>query len=111
MNHSMNHGPTHEEAERAVLSRMAASRVALLKANRSARMIAAAHGQTRHPAAGFVAALAAAPRVTLVLALCVSAIVLGPRRTVGIAGRSGIAAWLGGSMRKLVHTAVSTDRG
>jgi hypothetical protein len=107
----MNHAPTHEEAETAVLARMAASRIALLEAISTPPEVPAVHGPTRHPAASFVAALADAPRVTLILALCVSAVVLGPRRTVGIAGRSGVTAWVGSSMRKLIHTAVSADRG
>ena len=107
----MNRVPTHEEVERAVLSRMAASRIALLEANGTPPAVPAARGPTRHPTASFVAAVADAPRVMLILALCVSAIVLGPRRTIGIVGRSGITAWVGSSVRKLVHTAGSADRG
>jgi hypothetical protein len=43
-----------------------------------------------------------APRVTLLLALCLGAVILGPRRTFVIAGRSGITAWLGSSVRKVI---------
>ncbi|MGA7778358.1 MAG: hypothetical protein WCA85_11700 [Paraburkholderia sp.] len=106
----MNRALTHEEAETAILSRMAASRMALLETNSTPPINPAAKGQPRLAAASFLSALADAPRVTLVLALCVSAIVLGPARTVGIAGRSGTTALLGGSVRKLVHTALSASR-
>jgi hypothetical protein len=44
--------------------------------------------------------------VTLLLALCVAAIVLGPRRTVGIVGRSGITAWLSVAARKAIANGV-----
>ncbi|MFL9960288.1 hypothetical protein PQR02_03935 [Paraburkholderia sediminicola] len=98
----MNRVMTCKEAEAAILARMAASRVALLEANSTPTDVSVARRQTRLPAATFVGAMAEAPRVTVVLALCVGAIILGPRRTVAIAGRSGVAAWVGGSVRKLV---------
>jgi hypothetical protein len=107
----MNRATIHEETEAAILLRMARSRAALLATNRRAPALPTAPGQTGRAAASVIAALKDAPRVTLILALCVSAIVLGPRRTVGIASRSGVAAWVGGSVRKLIHTAVSADRG
>jgi hypothetical protein len=96
---------TPEEAESVILARMAASRMALLEANRTPIAVPApvALAQTRRTAADFVGALAKAPRVTVLLALCAGAIVLGPRRTVTIAGRSGAAAWVGASVRKLVQ--------
>jgi len=102
----MNRVATNNEAETAILLRMAESRKALLAANSTPPSVPAVLGQTRPPAVGLIASLADAPRVTLLLALCVGAIVLGPRRTVGIAGRSGIAAWLGGTVRKAVLKSV-----
>jgi hypothetical protein len=102
----MNRVATNSEAETAILLRMAESRTALLAANSTPPSVPAVLGQTRPPAVGLIASLADAPRVTLLLALCVGAIVLGPRRTVGIAGRSGIAAWLGGTVRKAVLKSV-----
>lgn len=107
----MNRTVNLEEAESLILSRMAASRVALLEATRPPAANSALPGGSAHPVASFVTALAAAPRVTMVLALCVSAIVLGPKRTVNIAGRSGVSAWVGSSVKKLVNTAVSAGRG
>jgi hypothetical protein len=98
----MNHGRTGSEAETAILLRMAASRDALLAANSTPRSVPAVHGQMRSPAASLLASLADAPRVTLPLAICIGAIVLGPRRTIGTVGGSGIKAWLGLAARKAV---------
>ncbi|RFU48934.1 hypothetical protein [Paraburkholderia sp. DHOC27] len=105
----MNHTSPHEIAEAAILARMSASRIALLDANRLPVVTPGSKGQAR-PAATVLAALRDAPRVTLLVALGVSAIVLGPRKAVSIAGRAGAAAWLGSSARKLVQ-AVSVQQG
>jgi len=98
----MNRETTNTPAETAILARMAESRVALLAANSTPPAVPGGHKQSRSSASSLMASLAAAPRVTLVLALCVGAIVLGPRRTIGIVSRSGITAWLGGTVRKVV---------
>ncbi|WP_238812959.1 hypothetical protein [Paraburkholderia sp. SG-MS1] len=98
----MNHERTSRDAQAAILLRMAASREALLVANRAPPAVPVVRGQTRSTVASVVTSLAEAPRVTLLLALCVGAIVLGPRRTVGIVGRSGITAWLGRAARKAI---------
>ncbi|MFM0624626.1 hypothetical protein [Paraburkholderia xenovorans] len=98
----MNRESTNREAETAILLRMAASRTALLAAYNTSPSVPAVRGQTPFSAAGLIASLADAPRVTLLLALCVGAIVLGPRRTIIIASRSGITAWLGGTVRKVI---------
>jgi hypothetical protein len=95
-----------KEAEAVILLRMAASRGALLAANSAPRSGPGARGQARSPTAIPVASLADAPRVALLLALCVGVIILGPRRTIGIAGRSGITAWVGGAVRKAVLKSV-----
>lgn len=86
--------------------RMAASREALLLANSTPPSGAALRPQPRSHAASLVASLADAPRVTLLLALCVGAIVLGPRRTIAIVSRSGITAWVGLVVRKAISNAV-----
>jgi hypothetical protein len=80
----MNRALNDKEAELAILQRMAISRAALLAANSTPPSVRAVHGQTWSPAANLIALLADAPRVTLMLALCVGAIVLGPRRTIVI---------------------------
>lgn len=97
----MNRVPTHRESEAAILLRMAESRTALLEANKLALQVPLTRGPRRVPGTNFVAALTEAPRVALLLAFCVGAIVLGPRRTIGIAGRSGVTAWVAASARKL----------
>jgi hypothetical protein len=95
----MSHGAlTHEEMLSAILLRMEVSREALLAVN---SVSAQDSRQRRNVLAGPVTALGATPRVGLVLALCVAAIAFGPRRTIMIAGRSALTAWLAGSVRKL----------
>lgn len=96
----MNRAPIHDDAEAVILARMAASRAALLEANSIATGVSGVRRQTSLPAT-FVAAIAETPRVATLLALTVGAIILGPRRTLAIAGRSGAAAWVGSSVRKL----------
>lgn len=102
----MNRASNGKEAETDILMRMAASRVALLTANSTAPLVPALRGETRPPAASLMASLADAPRVTLLLALCVGAIALGPRRTLRIVGRSGITALLAAAARKVIAQAV-----
>ena len=102
----MTRAPANRDAEAAILLRMAESRAALLAANSTPPSVPAAHGQTRSSAVGLIASLADAPHVTLLLALCVGAIVLGPGRAIVIASRSGIAAWLGGTVRKIILKSV-----
>lgn len=96
----MNRAPIRDDAEAAILARMAASRAALLVANSTPTGVSVARRQTSLPAS-FVSAIAQTPRVATLLALGVGAIILGPRRTLAIAGRSGAAAWVGSSVRKL----------
>ena len=107
----MNRALNDKEAELAILQRMAISRAALLAANSTPPSVRAVHGQTWSPAANLIALLADAPRVTLMLALCVGAIVLGPRRTIVIASRSGMAAWLGGTVRKVITSTTTQSTG
>jgi hypothetical protein len=96
----MNDRRVSPEAQTAVLLRMAASREALLRANRAPPSAQVGSEQPQAVVASLLASLAGAPRVTLLLALCVGAIVLGPRRTISVAGRSGITAWIGIAARK-----------
>lgn len=96
----------NKEAQAAILLRMADTRAALLAANNAPPALPVAQGQMRTQATALMSALAEAPRVTLVLALCVGAVVFGPRRTIGIVGRSGLTAWLSGTARKMASRAV-----
>jgi hypothetical protein len=99
----MNRDRKDNETETAIRRRMAASRETLLAANRPSPSVLAATKATPSSAGSFIALLVEAPRVTLLLALCISAVVLGPRRTIGVAARSWIAAWLGGTVRNVVR--------
>ncbi|MGF6721190.1 hypothetical protein P3T43_000531 [Paraburkholderia sp. GAS41] len=98
----MNHGSlSHEDARAVILLRMEASRAALL-ATRA--LPAQDSGQRRGAFTGAVSVASAfktAPRVGLLLALCVAAVAFGPRRAITVAARSALTAWLAGSARKL----------
>lgn len=98
----MNREHSGREAETAILLRMAASREALLAANSAPPTSPTGRGQKRSPTASLIASLADAPRVALLLAISVGAIVLGPRRTIDIVTRAGITAGLGSAARKAI---------
>jgi hypothetical protein len=103
----MKHPSDGNKAETEILTRMAASRAALLVANHPARpSVPVSRGQTRLPAPSLMTSLADAPRVTLLMALCVSAIAFGPRRTLRIAGRWGITTLLAAAARKVIAPSV-----
>jgi hypothetical protein len=91
----------HKDVQAVLLQRMAVSRTALLEANRLAAS-PPLRALARGSAANVVASLVDAPHVTLLLALVAGGIILGPRRTVRIAGRSGLTAWIARSVRQLV---------
>jgi hypothetical protein len=98
----MSHGAlTHEEMLSAILLRMEVSREALLAVNSVSAQDSRQRRNVLAGPVGVVTALGETPRVGLVLALCVAAIAFGPRRTIMIAGRSALTAWLAGSVRKL----------
>ncbi|RZF26396.1 hypothetical protein EVC45_28355 [Paraburkholderia sp. UYCP14C] len=80
---------------------MEASRTALVVASRNAAS-PAARTPLRSSAGNVVAALTDAPHVTMLLALVVGVVVFGPRRTLTIAGRSGLAAWIGSNVRRSI---------
>ncbi|MCC8402317.1 hypothetical protein LJ655_10500 [Paraburkholderia sp. MMS20-SJTN17] len=89
----------HELARITVLERMEASRTALVAANRKAAL-PTARAAGRPSVGNLYAALTEAPRVTMLVALVVGIIVFGPRRTLTIAGRSGLTAWIASNVRR-----------
>ncbi|MBB5415911.1 hypothetical protein QF000_006874 [Paraburkholderia atlantica] len=95
--------PRHanELARITILERMEASRTALVAANRTA-VLPTARAASRSPVSTVFASLAEAPHVALLLALVVGGIVLGPRRTLSIAGRSGVTAWIARNVRRAI---------
>ncbi|MGF6967121.1 hypothetical protein OKW43_004149 [Paraburkholderia sp. WC7.3g] len=92
---------THELARVTILERMEASRTALVLANQTAAL-PAARGALRSSASTVLASLVEAPHVALLLALVIGGIVLGPRRTLSIAGRSGLTAWIARNVRRAI---------
>ncbi|MCC8392183.1 hypothetical protein LJ656_06240 [Paraburkholderia sp. MMS20-SJTR3] len=97
----MNSRHTHEVARVAVLERMEASRHALLLANR-ALALPGPRSPVRTSAVNVISSLAEVPHVTTVLAVMLGVLVLGPRRALSIASRSGLSAWIARSVRRSV---------
>jgi hypothetical protein len=91
----------NELARVAILERMEASRTALVVANRTAAL-PAVRAASRSSVSNALASLAEAPHVALLLALVIGGIVLGPRRTLSIAGRSGLTAWIARNVRRAI---------
>ncbi|MFP4891076.1 hypothetical protein [Paraburkholderia sp. EG304] len=91
----------NELARLTILERMEASRTALVVANQTAAL-PAPRAASRSQLSTVLASLAEAPHVALLLALVVGGIVLGPRRTLSIAGRSGAAAWIARNVRRSI---------
>lgn len=91
----------HKELEATLLARMAVSRAALIEANRAVAC-PATRAATRGSAINVVTSLVEAPHVTLLVALVAGGIILGPRRTIAIASRSGLTAWIARNVRQLV---------
>nr|WKF55608.1 hypothetical protein HUO10_000052 [Paraburkholderia busanensis] len=86
----MNRVGAHNKTRVEILTRMASSRAALIATNAGPSRGALSSASSKHPLTEV--ALAGALRVTLLLALCVGTIALGPHRALTVAGRSGIAA-------------------
>ncbi|MBB5459555.1 hypothetical protein [Paraburkholderia sp. Cpub6] len=91
----------NELARVTILERMGASRAALVAANQTAAL-PAVRAASRSSAGNVLASLAEAPHVALLLALVIGGVVLGPRRTLSIAGRSGLAAWIARNVRRSI---------
>jgi hypothetical protein len=91
----------HELARVTILERMEASRTALVVANQTAAL-PAPRAAARSSVSHVLASLAEAPHVALLLALVVGGIVLGPRRTLTVAGRSGLTAWIARNARRAI---------
>jgi hypothetical protein len=93
---------SYSEAQAAILRRMEASRAALLAANAVAARTLTSDGRASSSPASIIAALVKAPNVTLLLAVCIGGIVLGPGRTLGVVSRSGLTALIGRNVRQLI---------
>jgi len=91
---------TSSDEHAALLLRMSQSREALREANAIA-LIPRRQGKSLvSSATGVAAALANAPHVTFVLALCVGALTFGPSRALRNFLRAGASAWVARSAKQ-----------
>lgn len=87
-------------AESDVRARMAVSRANLVAAREAARLLP---GAGRPSLTLRVRELVStAPNVTLLAAVLVGSLVIGPRRIVGVVVRNGLVAWLAKTVRRVV---------
>lgn len=87
----------------ALLLRMAQSRDALREANAMALIPRRQRNSVMTSATGAAVALANAPHVTLVLALCVGALTFGPSRALRTILRAGVSAWVANSAKRVAR--------
>lgn len=98
----MNRRPlgSHDD-QAALLLRMSQSRDALREANAVAVDPRRQRRRVMKSATGAVVALADAPHVTFLLALCVGALTFGPSRVSRILLRAGVSAWIASSAKRV----------
>lgn len=87
----------------ALLLRMSQSRDALRESNAIALNPRRQKRNAMTSATGAAVALANAPHVTFVLALCVGALTFGPSRALRIFLRAGASAWLANSAKRVTR--------
>jgi hypothetical protein len=87
----------------ALLLRMSHSRDALREANALALIPRRQRKSVVKSATGAAVALANAPHVTFVLALCVGALTFGPSRALRIFLRAGVSAWVASSAKRVAR--------
>ncbi|HEY3597155.1 MAG TPA: hypothetical protein VGL08_06550 [Paraburkholderia sp.] len=92
--------PPNDASRALLLARMSASRADLL-ATRAAARLADAHRKPAFAPANLPALVATAPHVTLLAAILVGALILGPRRMASVVVRNGLAAWIAKTVRRL----------
>lgn len=86
-------------AESTLLERMALSRANLVAAREAARLQS---GMNRPSLTARVREIVSiAPNVTLLAALLVGSLVIGPRKIVGVVVRNGLLAWIGKTVRRI----------
>lgn len=87
----------------ALLLRMSQSRDALREANAIALIPRRQRSSVVKSATGAAVALANAPHVMFVLAVCVGAMTFGPSRALRTFLRAGASAWLASSAKNVVR--------
>jgi hypothetical protein len=84
----------------ALLARMAASRADLIIA-RDAAKVAGTQRKSAFAPANLPALVTTAPNVTLLAAILVGALILGPRRIASVVVRNGLTGWIAKTVRRL----------
>lgn len=94
---------SRRDAQAALLLRMSQSRDALREANAIALIQRRQRGRLATSATGAALALANAPHVMFVLALCVGTLTFCPSRALRIIARAGVSAWVAGSAKRVAR--------
>ncbi|MGF6574034.1 hypothetical protein SAMN05443245_7041 [Paraburkholderia fungorum] len=94
---------TGSDEHAALLLRMAQSRDALREANAIALIPRRQRNSVMTSATGAAIALANAPHVTFLLALCVGALTFGPSRALRIILRAGVSGWVASSAKRVAR--------
>ncbi|GAB2909485.1 hypothetical protein GCM10027093_54490 [Paraburkholderia jirisanensis] len=85
----------------AVLARMAVSRADLLAAREAAAAKAGAPRRSSFAPANLPALVSTAPNVTLLAAILLGSLILGPRRIASLVVRNGLTAWIARTVRRV----------
>jgi hypothetical protein len=91
----------YRERELAVLTRMEATRADLLAMHEASKVALAAKRTIALTPASLAAAFADAPRVALLGAILVGAVIPGPWRIASVVMRSGLTGWIAETVRQL----------
>jgi hypothetical protein len=85
----------------AVLARMAVTRADLLAAHEVAKAGAQRRTSSSFAPANLPALVSTAPNVTLLAAIVLGSLILGPRRIASLVVRNGLTAWIARTVRRL----------
>jgi hypothetical protein len=91
---------SHLETQAVVLERMALSRADLLTAQRAARLEDAGQKRSLVPAR-LPALIATAPNVTLLVAVFLGSLIIGPKKIASVVVRNGLMGWIAKTVRRL----------
>lgn len=88
-------------SEASVLDRMAASRAQLLAAQLALKRQEARRKPSLVPTQ-LPGLIATAPNVSLLIAVALGALIIGPRKIASVVVRNGLTAWIAKAVRRLV---------
>ncbi|HVE09347.1 MAG TPA: hypothetical protein VNE00_18985 [Paraburkholderia sp.] len=92
--------PDNKVLHAALLARMAVSRADLLAAHDAVKLAEAGRRPSFAPA-NLPALVRTAPNVTLLAALLLGSLILGPRRIARLVVRNGLSAWIARTVRRM----------